>query len=79
MRLRAAGVILAEQLRQIGVCGLFNSSWASFSQSSSADFLFQITDQIVGRLDPSVEVALVGTDAFCFYCRTVTPSWIVGS
>ena len=32
------------------------------------DFLFQITDQIVGRLDPSVEVALVSTDAFCFHC-----------
>ena len=32
------------------------------------DFLFQIADQIVGRLDPSIEIALVGADALCFHC-----------
>lgn len=31
------------------------------------DFLFQIADQIVGHLDPSVEIALVGADALCFH------------
>lgn len=31
-------------------------------------FLFQITDQIIGHLDPSVEIALVGMDALCFHC-----------
>ena len=31
------------------------------------DFLFQIADQIVSRLDPSVQIALVGADALCFH------------
>lgn len=31
------------------------------------DFLFQIADQIVGCLDPTVEIALVGADAFRFH------------
>ena len=53
------GVILAEKLRQIWNLRLAQFLMRFFQPiKQRRDFLFQIADQIVGRLDPAVEITL---------------------
>ena len=62
------GVILAEQLRQIG-CLRFGQFLMRFFQpvKQRRNFLFQFADQGIGRLDPAVKFAFIGTDASGFH------------